>query len=105
MEQPKTPTVLTKETQTRVVVCAANRYGSKIFLGARHFDERMREEMQWYDIRNLRGVFGEEQGFIDQWGIFMDRYEALAVAQAAGQIGRYQPKTQPEDRLFSEDLY
>ncbi|ARK07913.1 hypothetical protein phiA829_093 [Aeromonas phage phiA8-29] len=46
-----------------------------------------------------------EQGFIDQWGKFMNREEALAVATAAGQINARRPKTFPETKLFSEDLY
>jgi len=41
-------------------------------------------------------------GFLDQEGIFMDREEALIVARAANQI---RDKTEPYDRLFSEDLY
>lgn len=89
----------------RIVVCAANRYGELTFLGARHFDERMREAMQHYNIPTLRSACGEEQGFIDQFGVFMDRKEALEVAKAAGQINLHRPKTRPEDRLFSEDLY
>lgn len=103
-EQPKTP--------VRVVVCAANRYGVTkrlagplLFLGARHFDERMREHMEHYDVEHLRRNYGEEQGFIDQWGVFMNREEALAVAVAAGQINVRRPKTNPEHLLFSEDLY
>jgi hypothetical protein len=43
-----------------------------------------------------------EMGFLDQDGVFMDREEALTIAQAANQI---RDKTEPSDRLFSEDLY
>lgn len=45
---------------------------------------------------------GTTQGFILDDGRFVDRFEALAIAQANGQLIR---KTQPEDRLFSEDLW
>lgn len=90
---------------TRVVVCAANKYGPHIFLGARHFDSRMVESMEHYNIPNMREHHGEVQGFVDQYGIFMDRKEAYEVALAAGQIGRYREKGFPKDVLFSEDLY
>lgn len=93
------------EISVRVVVCAANKYGDKVFLGARHFDERMREAMQGSDIPAWHKAYGETQGFIDQWGVFMDRKEALLVATAAGQIGVRRPKGNPADMLFSEDLY
>jgi len=45
------------------------------------------------------------QGFIDQFGVFMDRFEALQVATDAGQLNVTRAKTHPVDRLFSEDLY
>lgn len=87
----------------RRVVCAANRYGPHVFLGARHFDMRMREAMEGHDIPALRQKFGEEQGFIDQHGTFMDRGEARNVAVTAGQI--YRRCGGDEQKLFSENLY
>jgi hypothetical protein len=56
-------------------------------------------------LEALRSTFGEVQGFIDQYGVFMDRKEAYAVASAAGQINTRRPKGYPEYMLFSEDLY
>jgi hypothetical protein len=44
-----------------------------------------------------------EQGFIDQFGVFMTREEAYEVAKAAGQI-KYRCGGD-EGRLFSENLY
>ena len=90
---------------TRLVVCAANKYGNHVFLGARHFDERMIEAMEHYNVPNMRNHHGEVQGFVDQHGVFMDREEALKVAIEAGQINHYRTKTKPENKLFSEDLY
>jgi len=90
---------------TRLVVCAANKYGPHIFLGARHFDERMRESMEHYHVPNMRKQHGEVQGFVDQHGVFMDREEALKVATESGQINKYRTKTHPTNLLFSEDLY
>ena len=96
------------EKLQRRVVCAANRYectlgGVLIFVGVRHFCPLMRQNMQsWGDtiIRNT-----ETQGFVDQFGVFMDRKEALSVAKDAGQLNISRLKTWPDDELFSEDLY
>lgn len=63
------------------------------------------KEAEEIAIRDLRNCGDYEQGFIDQWGKFMNREEALAVATAAGQINVRRPKTFPETELFSEDLY
>lgn len=82
----------------RRVVCAAIRSGEIIICGVRHHDMIMSKVKQ-----NLLSYQYEwDQGFVDQQGVFMDRYEALGVAQAACQLIR---KTNPPDRLFSEDLY
>lgn len=88
----------------RVVVCAANRYDKKVFLGIRHFCPLMVEHMKDYDIAFMREEFGEEQGFVDQYGVFMDRKEAYKVAKASGQVGRYRAKN-PGEWLCTEDLY
>lgn len=88
----------------RLVVCAANRWNDVIVLGARHFDGLMHAQIK--RLPSLPPSPADwEQGFVDQHGVFMDRREALAVATAAGQIGHYRPKTNPEHILFSEDLY
>lgn len=91
---------------TRVVVCAAIKIKnySCIYpiLGPRHHDATMINSILNLGLNDL---LPGEQGFIDQFGVFMDRFEALAVATAAGQINTRRPKTEPLDRLFSEDLY
>jgi hypothetical protein len=101
LEKPKVP--------VRVVVCAANRSELGIVPSARHFDERMVQIIHilhaYYNGECSKISVQWEQGFIDQFGVFMNRTEALAVATAAGQINLRRPKTQPEDMLFSEDLY
>ena len=85
----------------RVVVCAANKYGEHIVLGARHHDTLMNQQIELSYIDTDDGCI---QGFIDQWGVFMDRVESLAVATAAGQINTRRPKN-PGNWLCSEDLY
>lgn len=97
-------------TQRRVV-CAAVRASDgsgEIVLGIRHFSKDMRRQIEargeWH---KFRGALDENQGFVDQWGVYMDREEAYRVADEAGQI------LYPEScgrglngpRLYSEGLY
>lgn len=86
----------------RRVVCAANRHMDTdvIVLGARHFDSLMHKTIDMHGYKN----HPFEQGFIDQWGIFMNRQEAYTVAKAANQIRRKTGNID-EPTLYSEDLY
>jgi len=86
----------------RRVVCAAELYPCGVLLvGPRHYDSIM--ALQYHQQEHRIPIDSVAvDGFLDQFGIFMDRYEALAVAKNAGQI---REKTQPENKLFSEDLY
>jgi len=63
----------------------------------------MRQNMQSYEDMLIRE--SEIQGFVDQYGVFMDRKEALQVAKEAGQLNIARIKTWPDNELFSEDLY
>jgi hypothetical protein len=88
----------------RVVVCAANRYipTGHIVCSARHYDDNMIKQMYmshipWKDSENI------EQGFIDQFGVFMNRKEAWRVAERAEQI-KYRCGGDGK-KLFSENLY
>jgi len=92
-----------KDRPARSVVCAANKYGDLVFIGVRHFCPVMQFNMRTHDIPGLRRTRGEVQGFIDQFGVFMDRKEAAIVAKESGQLARYGDNF-PEV-LFSEDLY
>jgi hypothetical protein len=97
-------------TIVRRVVCAANRHPTDhktIFCSPRHFDPLMCQEMfaRGYDRVTTGIVIKWEQGFIDQWGDFMDRTEALAVARASGQSTRGDIHLSNKKYLYSEDLY
>ncbi len=46
----------------------------------------------------IRGI----QGFVDNKGNFLDRKQALEIAQRCGQIKK---KHHPKDELMSEDIY
>jgi hypothetical protein len=96
-----------REKPTRKVVCAACRYGLLILCSARHWDLVMRYQ---YQLAKHTGAYpgtGEfEQGFIDQFGTFMDRKEAMTVAKAAGQqIDIERGCGGDETTLYSEGLY
>jgi hypothetical protein len=91
--------ILSEGKVVRRVVCAANRRrDGAIVCSARHNDPRMHVQ---------KALVGgdweaEEQGFIDQWGVFMDRREAWLVAEAGGQIVR---EVSTPGVLYSENLY
>jgi hypothetical protein len=98
-------------TIQRRVVCAALRNSSgDIITGARHYDSIMRAsiERERKDIPHVSGGTtaawrAAEQGFIDQWCVFMSRNEALQVALAADQ--RIRRCGGDEHQLYSENLY
>lgn len=92
-------TNVSKPSQRRVV-CAALRSPNSLILGPRHFDKTMHDQIKQGSI----AIEVCEQGFIDQWGKFMNREEALAVAMAANQILIKTGGANSEE-LFSEDLY
>ena len=88
-----------------VIVAAACKYGDVIIVGARHYDLVMHSQLSAFsDDSEVKLLNRGEvvQGFIDNKGKFHDREQALVIAKAANQI---KFKTQPEDELFSEDLY
>lgn len=88
----------------RRVVCAAIRLDDKLVVGPRHWDGVMHSQCDTAArIANHDKHEKEEQGFIDQRGVFMDRREAWKVADAAGQI-LFRCGGDGE-RLFSENLY
>ncbi len=93
----------------KIIVCAAIKYlmtdpkDDIVVTGVRHYDALMHPVVKSLNLRQ-RAV-REIQGFVDQYGNFYDRREALVIATEASQINIRRPKTQPLDRLFSEDLY
>lgn len=98
-----------KKVPSRRVVCAAIRgIDGRILLGVRHYSRDMHDQIRYrVDGKNFEHRHDEDQGFVDQHGVFMDREEAYRVAEAAGQIVR------PEacgnglngPKLYSEGLY
>jgi len=99
----------------RRVVCTANlQKNGTILLGARHWDALMHATAagmtQTWSKEEIQSFIDKEvQGFIDQFGVFMDRAEAWQVALAAGQIRyieswNYIP-SRDRYELYSENLY
>lgn len=96
---------MTEPTQRRVV-CAAERHEPTftIFCGARHGDATIVRQIlaAQFPIEQMLDRYWDH-GFIDQFGVFMTREEALTVAIAAGQ--RIYRCGGDETRLYSENLY
>jgi len=95
----------------RKIVCAALKSvefsGSIIVCGIRHFDRIMVSQIKI--LKAYNSVSGIDdvtwaQGFVDNYGVFVDRQKALAIAIKAGQIVDYQYSKQTGE-LFSESLY
>lgn len=93
----------------RRVVCAAVRAADgALLLGIRHYSADMHLQLaERYDGPKFSHRHDEDQGFVDQHGVFMSREEAYRVAEAAGQIIR--PTACGEGlagpKLYSEGLY
>lgn len=84
-----------------VIVCAANRLPNGVILcGARHWDDIMCEQAV------AMGVSDEdvEQGFINQFGEFRTRSEAMQVVLKSGQSFDIE-RNKGNLYLFSEGLY
>lgn len=104
-EQP----IQKEQSVQRRIVCAAIRAADgSLLLGIRHYSRDMHEQIaQRGNGAMFKNRHDEDQGFVDQFGVFMSREEAYQVALAAGQVlypkacgkGLHGPK------LYSEGLY
>lgn len=91
--------------RTRVVVCAANRYGDLIIPSARHHDKVMNDLIiALWDAGKLDKK-DHEQGFIDQFGGFMTREEALIVVKQSGKTFDVTRNGGNGSDLYSEGIY
>lgn len=84
--------------EIRRVSMAANIVDGHLIVGNRHFCPIMHMQIDALGLDCHRHDIGTDQGFIDQWGIYMSREEAWEVAKAAGQI----KEVFVEGTLFSE---
>ena len=90
-------------TQRRVVCAAIRAADGEVLVGIRHYSADMHKQI---DRRSDGDKFfhrgGRDQGFVDQWGVYMDRREAFDVAMKADQIINMNACTH---ELYSEGLY
>lgn len=101
------------EAKVRRVVCAAIRAADgEVLLGIRHYSSDMHRQLHCrMDCDKFKHRLDEDQGFVDQNGIFMDRFEAFEVADKAGQIidiaacGTGLRDDVVAAKLYSEGLY
>lgn len=84
----------------RWIVCAALHKEGRIITGARHFDKIMRSQME--STEGISWWKSGDQGFIDQFGDFINREEAWIIAMDRGQICR---EVSTPGTLYSENLY
>ena len=87
-----------------IIVCAANRLKADpnvIILGIRHYDKFMRDSIARMG-KEPHNMYWE-QGFVDQYGKFYNRIDALALAKENSQIRR--SCGSGDRQLFSENLY
>ncbi len=90
------------EKPQSIIVCAACSFGTTIICGARHWDKVMRNQLGLMNCSVPASKF--EQGFIDQFGDFHDRFAAFRIVQESGQP--YNRDSNGSDtELFSEGMY
>lgn len=89
----------------RHIVCAAIRFEKLIVTGVRHHDVFMNRQIDFYKAAGLishdaRGM----QGFVDQYGQFLNRVDAATIAVANHQQLR-DARLEIGGKLYSENLY
>lgn len=93
------------------IVSAAIRNKDAIITGARHFDSIMHEQIRHYTHATAcqsnvpSYAIKWEQGFIDQYGAFYSREDALQIVKENGQPFNAERNSGAGDELYSEGLY
>ena len=84
------------------IICAAirNPNTGQVIKGHRHFDCHMQHKLAFY---NLNSFDFTEQGFIDMYGNYVSRTDALVITKENGQ--RINEHEVVGNELFSEALY
>lgn len=97
------------DTTQRRVVCAAIRAADgSLLLGIRHYSADMHAQIAArHDGEKFKHRMDEDQGFVDQRGVFMSRAEAYEVASESRQLWRPSACGHGFDgpKLYSEGLY
>ena len=88
---------------TEIIVCAANMNDKGVIIcGARHWDSAMRAQAEFIPSNGPHEHW--KQGFINQFGEFRNRKDALAIVKSNGQPFN-QDRNSATDELYSEGLY
>jgi len=102
-----------KVKATEVIVCAACQFRDDpmvVICGARHWDSTMRVQFQSikftidYQAGQSLDTNDFTQGFIDQFGKFYNREDAMQVVKNSGQKISY-TRNRSATKLYSEGLY
>jgi len=93
----------------RRVVCAAIRSSDgDVLIGIRHYSKDMHQQIKArHDGKKFLRRHDPDQGFVDQYGVYMTREEAFEVAKAANQVIFVEHCGKGLDgmKLYSEGLY
>ena len=87
------------------IVCAANKCRDHVILGARHWDNIMHQQQLAKQHADTGQHWIWEQGFIDQWGRFYNRKDAMKAVLASGQPFNAERNSGNGEDLYSEGLY
>lgn len=92
------------EKPQEIIVCAANMYDNGLILcGARHWDDIMCTQADYIDKEYKKGI--PEQGFINQFGEFRTRIEAMEIVKQNGQPFNKERNGGSDKELYSEGMY
>lgn len=96
---------MTNNLARRVVCAAVRAENGDVIVGIRHYSTDMRNQIRNRpDGHRFENRFGDDQGFVNTWGEYLTREEALVVAIHNGQIFRGTAFTE-QGKLDSEALY
>lgn len=95
--------VFPRKVVASAIKCLFRDGSEHLVIGVRHWDPLMHS--QGTLLEEKLGVrIDEDQGFVDQYGVFLDRVEALQVVKESGQP--FNPRRNgATDELYSEGVW
>lgn len=97
------------EIDNGFVLLAACRYGDYITaVGVRHYDLHMHQQLDLCDedeLQERRRADVVSQGFIDRWGNYLSREEALTLVKDTKQMFSFRCQSGCDDVLYSEGIH
>lgn len=91
----------------QIIVCAACYNDEILICGARHWDPIMNKVFRTIKTAGNQDLksSGFDQGFIDQFGKFLTRVEAMEIVKENGQPFDKERNGGSDKELYSEGLY